>query len=81
MTATKNSETFRSSADRHWGFTFGVDGVIGIQAACKMLGGVHKATIYRRVAQGELRKGNHPSGRKSVICLRSIREYLAKMES
>lgn len=60
------------------GYEFGCEGVVPIKGAAKMIGASIN-TVYRRVDNGQLRMGKDGS-RRTVICCRSIREYLKAME-
>lgn len=78
MIATSNEELI-TPADRSFGYRFGCEGVLSIEKAREALGGVCRMTIYRRVNEGLLRKGQDK--RRVVICRRSLREYLSGLES
>jgi hypothetical protein len=70
----------RSEADKHFGYAFGCDGLASIKETCALLGGVHRDTITAKVRAGFLRKGRHVDGNKAVVCRKSIKEYVARME-
>ncbi len=73
MTATQ------TPADKKHGYEFGCDGVMDYATAAEKLG-VSKRTIERYAEQGRFRSGKHP-GSKSVVCRRSINEYMATLEN
>jgi hypothetical protein len=70
--------TENNEADREWGFEFGVDGIVNLETAAKMLADASTRTVLRRIADGKIRGGNE--GRRLVICLRSIRQHIRRGE-
>ena len=69
-----------SVADQHFGFTFGVDGLMSYEQACEFLGGISVSTLKRLLEDGPIRRGRHPHGRRVVVCRRSVMNYIADME-
>ena len=72
-----NSKRKLEGADRTWGFAFGVDGVVSIREACRLMS-IGRSTLYQLFEQEKLRRGN--IGRKVVVCRRSIDEHLKLAE-
>lgn len=72
------TEEKTSPADERYGYQFGCDGVVSVRDAMEALGGVSKATIYRRFEEGLLRHGREKG--RAVVCRRSLREYLSGLE-
>ncbi|QDU15494.1 Helix-turn-helix domain protein [Gimesia maris] len=68
-----------TAADAKYGYRFSCDGVMDVKEAGDMLG-VCERTVWNYIEQGRFRHGNHPGGKK-IICIRSIRDYLASLES
>ncbi len=79
MIATAVADELVTPADRRFGYRFGCEGVLTISQVIDALGGVSRATVYRRIDEGLLRKGKDK--RRAVICRRSLREYLSGLES
>lgn len=77
IAATKDE--LKTPADKQYGYRFGCDGLIGFDEARELLGGVCRKTLYRRIEEGLIRKGNIK--KKSVICRRSLVEYISSLES
>lgn len=69
-----------SEVDRRFGYVFACEGVVGIDEASRLLGGISIRTIKRRAAAELLRLGRHPEGRPLAVCRRSLREYFKRME-
>lgn len=68
-----------SPADKTHGYKFGCDGVVSVKEARVRMGKVSKATIYRRFAEGVIRRGR--DGGRAIVCLRSLTEYLSQLET
>lgn len=66
-----------NASDAEHGYTFGVDGVVAMPQAMRMLS-LSRDTVMRRIDEGRLRAGR--DGRLLRICLRSIHRYLADLE-
>lgn len=69
-----------SPADDHFGYPFGVDGLMSIEEACDFLGKISRDTLGRLVAEGSIRKGHFPKRNKAVVCRRSVTEYAKSTE-
>lgn len=67
-----------TDADRKCGYRFGVDGLVTIADAAKMLGNCSERTVERRLADGLFRCGRE--GGRCVICKRSLTDYIATLE-
>jgi hypothetical protein len=70
-----------AGADKQYGFRFGCDGLMSVPQAREFLGDISKHTLYRKIRAGLIRKGNIGEGGRTVICRRSVIEYIATMES
>lgn len=68
----------RTTANREWGYRFGVDGVAKQSEARELLGGMSIRTLERRCADGLIRDGK--DGKRVVYCRRSVMDYLASLE-
>ncbi len=64
--------------DQDWGFSFGIDGCLSTEQACRFLGDIHRTTAERWAREGSIRKRSHGE-RKSMYCLRSLRVFLRKL--
>lgn len=73
-------QTLKGPADEMYGYAFGCDGLVSFKEACKLLGGICSKTLYRRIADGSIRKGKLGT-KKAVICKRSLQEYIQGLES
>ncbi|QDU82633.1 hypothetical protein Pla110_43940 [Polystyrenella longa] len=72
------STTSMKTPEEIHGYEFGCEGVVPIKEAAKIIGAsLH--TVRRRVDEEQLRMGKDGS-RRTVICRRSIREYLRSIE-
>ena len=74
--------TAKSPAEKRWGYPFGERGILPIGEAAKLLG-MSERTVERRIAEGYLRRGYAKPGvpqSGSVICRRSLMDYLASLE-
>lgn len=67
-----------SAASRQFGYTFGDEGVVTMKEACRLLG-MCRDTVKLKAAAGQIRIGS--DGGRIKLCRRSIREYLATLES
>lgn len=70
-----NAVTTQSLAAKQWGFEFGVDGVVGRDDACRLLGIKSERTIRNYEAKGLVRVGYRIPGQPAsgvVVCRRSI---------
>jgi excisionase family DNA binding protein len=65
-------------ADEMFGYTFGVDGVMKMSAACEFLD-VSRATIDRLAESNKIRIGKIGNGQVR-ICRRSINDYVRSLE-
>ena len=66
------------SATELWGYEFGCEGVMPIKEAAKFIA-ASPNTVRRRVDEGRIRMGKDGL-RRTVICKRSLREYLKRLE-
>jgi excisionase family DNA binding protein len=65
------------TADEQYGSEFGCDGIIRIQEAAAKLT-VGKRTVYNLLREGKLRKGK--INRRTVVCQRSLQDYIKSLE-
>lgn len=75
---TKRKTELTRPADHRWGYEFGCDGLVSYREARELLGGMSKRTFYRRIAKEVFRTGKEES--RAVVCRRSLREYLSRLE-
>jgi hypothetical protein len=71
-----------SPADLRWGYRFGVEGVVPIKEAARLMA-CSTRTVERRVQAGLLRRGYRMPGvptSGAVICRRSLNDHLSQME-
>jgi|688.fasta_scaffold483403_2 excisionase family DNA binding protein len=70
--------------DTKWGYRVGVDGLVDIAEAAKLLGGVHRRTVERMAKDGLLRRceiGRAGKQRGRIkICRRSLMDYIRSTE-
>lgn len=71
-------DTQSSAADRKFGYRFGVDGIVNLDDALKMLAGCSRATLDRRCEEQKIRKGR--DGNRVVFCVRSLKDHIASLE-
>lgn len=64
-------------ADLKWGYPFGVDGVVGSEAAAALLD-CHRTTLYTLCNDGKIRRGK--LNNRAKFCRRSITDYLRSLE-
>ena len=69
-----------NAADQDAGYPFGVDGLMSVVEACAFLGGISHDTLYRRCAEGKIRRGRHAGNGKACFCRRSMAEYAHGLE-
>lgn len=67
-----------NEADRRHGYRFGCEGIVDIPTAAERLGGVSVCTVFRRIAANKFRAGRE--GNRTVICIRSLNDYIASLE-
>ncbi|MDB5344333.1 MAG: hypothetical protein JWP89_2710 [Schlesneria sp.] len=67
-----------SPADTSWGYVFGVDGLMTVDAAGEFLS-VSGRTLDRLSVQGKIRKGRFPSNVRA-FCKRSVFEFAQSLE-
>jgi len=70
-----------NTADEQAGYPFGVDGLMSVGEACTFLGGISHDTLYRRCAEGRIRRGRHAANGKACFCRRSVVEYAKSLET
>jgi len=79
----KPTEQEWSKADKDWGYRFGCDGTMSIAQAAEHIG-LAERTGYNLVYAGNIRSGHPVSGKqtmkKTLVCRRSVDDYLAKIE-
>jgi hypothetical protein len=66
-----------SPATKQWGYDFGVDGLLSAEEASEFLGKMSRASLYRLVEQGKIRKGRV---NKIYFCKRSVIEFAKSIE-
>jgi hypothetical protein len=64
-------------ADKSWGFRFGCDGVVSVNEAMEHLG-IARTKLYELKNSGKIRTGK--IDRKTVVCRRSMNEFLKTVE-
>lgn len=72
-----NTKEKLSGSDRTWGFRFGIDGTASVEEAMGLMS-VKKTKFYELVKARKIRCGKME--RKTVVCRRSILEYLGSIE-
>ncbi len=68
-----------SGADKEHGYEFGEDGLWSALEVREYLAGISQSTLDRLVESGKIRKGN--ISKKRCYCVRSVRDYVASIES
>jgi hypothetical protein len=69
---------FGSAADEHWGYRFGIDGLMSVDDAAEHLA-VSGRTLDRLTVQQKIRKGRYPSGVRA-FCKRSVTDFAQSLE-
>lgn len=75
---TAKPKIFGSAADEQWGYKFGCDGLLTVDAAGEFLS-ISGRTLDRLSVQGKIRKGRFPSNVRA-FCKRSVIDFAQSLE-
>ena len=77
-TRTRINTTEWTDSDRRYGYRFGCSNTVSVSEAARMLG-VSRPTVYRRIDEGLLRRGEHLGN--PCVCVESIRRLMEPIEA